>query len=94
MLLFAISVIEKIKQIPRKNLINLGLLLLLILVIALIVRQARKMNKFILMAIIFVTGTVFCFNWIYQRNEPKFLTPFVDLIAPFFPSAPSKKDHW
>jgi hypothetical protein len=29
------------------------------------------------------------FNWIYHRTEPKFLTPLVDRIAPFFPSAGS-----
>jgi len=27
------------------------------------------------------------FSWVYNRNEPKFLTPIVEKIAPFFPSA-------
>jgi hypothetical protein len=31
-------------------------------------------------------GLIF-FNWIYHRNEPKFLTPLVNRIAPFFPAA-------
>jgi hypothetical protein len=29
------------------------------------------------------------FNWVYERNEPKFMTPFVEKIAPFFPSKTS-----
>jgi len=32
-------------------------------------------------------GGLLFFNWIYHRSEPKFLTPFVDRIAPFFPTA-------
>ena len=29
------------------------------------------------------------FNWIYERNEPAFLTPIVEKIAPFFPAKDS-----
>ncbi len=39
--------------------------------------------------IVFVVVTLVGFHWIYSRNEPKFLTPFVDKLAPFFPSAGS-----
>jgi uncharacterized membrane protein YqjE len=94
MLLLAVSVMEKIKHLPRKSLVNLGLAMLALLVIFLIIKQARRMNKFVLLAVVLVTGVIFCFNWVYQRNEPKFLTPLVDYVAPFFPSAPTKKDHW
>ena len=38
-----------------------------------------------------VTVTVVGFHWIYNRQEPKFLTPLVDKIAPFLPSAGSYK---
>jgi hypothetical protein len=27
-------------------------------------------------------------TWTYQRNEPKFLSPLIDTLAQFFPSAP------
>jgi MFS superfamily sulfate permease-like transporter len=94
MLFFAVSALEKIRHLPRKSLINLGLGILILLVIVLLIKQARKMNKYVLLAIILVTIAVLSFNWVYQRNEPKFLTPVVDIIAPFFPSAPTKKDHW
>lgn len=94
MLFFAVSVLEKIRQLPRKNLINLGLGILVLLVVVLLIKQARKMNKYVLLAIVVVTVAVLGFNWVYQRNEPKFLTPVIDIIAPFFPSAPNKKNHW
>jgi MFS superfamily sulfate permease-like transporter len=94
MLFFAVSALEKIKHLPKKNLINFGLGLLILLVLILVIKQARKMNKYVLLAIVLVTCAVLSFNWVYMRNEPKFLTPMVDAIAPFFPSAPSTKDHW
>lgn len=94
MLFFAVSVLEKIRHLPRKNLINLGLGILVLLVVVLLIKQARKMNKYVLLAIVVVTVAVLGFNWVYQRNEPKFLTPVIDIIAPFFPSAPDKKNHW
>lgn len=36
--------------------------------------------------IILVSTTTVGFQWIWERNEPRFLTPYVNLIAPFFPS--------
>ena len=48
-----------------------------------------KMNKLIASIILFVAGTIVFFSWVYNRNEPKFMTPIVEKIAPFFPSAGS-----
>jgi hypothetical protein len=47
---------------------------------------AARMNKFVLFAIIAVTVLVVGITWVYERNEPKFLTPLIDTIAPFFPA--------
>ena len=45
------------------------------------------MNKVIAGVLILVVGAVVFFSWVYNRNEPKFLTPIVRSVAPFFPSA-------
>ena len=92
MLLFAVSVMEKLHGLPRKSLINLALAILVLIVVVILIKQAARMNKFILLTIVLVTLFVIMFTWVYQRNEPKFLTPFVDAVAPFFPSKP--KSHW
>jgi len=52
-------------------------------------RKIMRMNKVIAGVIVFVVGTVVFFSWVYNRNEPKFLTPLMDRLAPFFPSAGS-----
>ncbi len=46
-----------------------------------------RMNKIVAGVIVFVVVTVVFFSWVYNRNEPKFMTPIVEKIAPFFPSA-------
>ena len=45
--------------------------------------------KIIAAVIVFVVCTVVFFSWVYNRNEPPFMTPLVQRIAPFFPSAGS-----
>ena len=92
MLFFAVSALARLQNLPRKNLVNLGLGILVIIVAVIVIKQAARMNKFILATMIGLTLLVVCFSWVYQRNEPKFLTPLVDTIAPFFPAAPT--GHW
>ena len=47
--------------------------------------HAAQMNKVVLAMVILVSTTTVGFQWIWERNEPRFLTPYVNLIAPFFP---------
>lgn len=86
MLYFAVSAIEKIQHLPKKNLINLGLAALLVLVVIVLIKLAARMNKFVLGIIILVTFLVLMLTWVHERNEPKFLTPFIDTIAPYVPN--------
>jgi uncharacterized membrane protein len=85
MLFFCISAIEKVRQLPAKDLANLGLIVLVLIVAIFIIKQAAKMNRFVLFMILLVTALVVGFTWVYQRNEPRFLTPLIDGIAPFLP---------
>ena len=58
-----------------------------IIAAVMIFRKVVKMNKIIASVIVFVVCTIMFFSWAYNRNEPKFLTPIVERIAPFFPTA-------
>ena len=87
-MLLAVNVMEKLQHLPRKDLANLGLIVLVLIVAILIIKQAAKMNRFVLFMIILVTMMVVGLTWVYQRNEPKFLTPLIDGIAPFLPRRP------
>lgn len=89
MLLFAVTALEKLKAQPTGVWLKLGIAALAILVAVFVVRRILQMNKIIAGVLIFVVGVVVFFSWVYNRNEPKFLTPIVRLVAPFFPSAGS-----
>jgi hypothetical protein len=85
MLLFAVNVIHRLKALPRKDVVNFGIALLMLLVIILLIKMAARMNRFILGIVIVVVTIVVLGIWVYERNEPKFLSGFIDSIAPYFP---------
>ena len=87
MRLFAVTALEKIKNQPPEVWLKVGIAVLAVLVVVFVVRRILQMNKVIAGVLIFVVGAVVFFSWVYNRNEPKFLTPIVQLVAPFFPSA-------
>jgi len=87
MLLFAVSALEKVANVPGRIWLNLAIGILVFFAIVYVVKQAAQVNKIWLAIIVFVIVTLVGFHWIYSRNEPRFLTPLVDKIAPFFPSA-------
>jgi hypothetical protein len=86
MVFLAVSTLEKLKKVPGDVWLKLGAGVLILVVTIIILRKLAKVNKFVLFFIIVLTGTILGFNWIYERNEPKFLTPLVEKVAPFFPS--------
>ena len=53
------------------------------------VRHAAQINKLVLGLIVFLWLSVVSFQWVYERNEPRFLTPYVEQVAPFFPARSS-----
>jgi len=89
MLLFAVTAVEKLKTLPPSVWLKIGLAVAAVIVSVLVFRRVMKMNKIIAGVVVFVVVTVVFFSWVYNRNEPKFMTPLVQKIAPFFPSAGS-----
>lgn len=86
MLLFAVSALEKASRIPPSFWFKVVGGILAFLIVAVLLRKLLQVNKFIIAIVAFVFLGVVGFSWIYNRNEPAFLTPLVDRIAPFFPS--------
>ncbi len=89
MLLLAVTAMEKLKTAPPAVWVKIGIAVAAFIISILVLRRVMKMNKIIAAIIVFVVATVVFFSWVYNRNEPKFLTPLVERIAPFFPSAGS-----
>lgn len=83
---FAAGALSRLKDIPPDvwKFVAIGIVILVALVI--ILRKLVGTNKIWLTIIGAVTFSIVGFQWIYNRNEPKFLTPVISKIAPFFPS--------
>jgi hypothetical protein len=86
MLLLAASALEKAAKVPTMFWLKVVLAIIGFLLLVVIARKVMETNKVILLAITVVVVGVLGFQCIYERNEPAFLTPVVDAIAPFFPS--------
>ena len=87
MLLLAVSALEKAQSLKPEVWLKIGIAIVAFVAVILIYRRLMKVNKVVAGVILFVVFTVVFFSWVYNRNEPKFLTPIVEKIAPFFPSA-------
>jgi len=87
MLFVAETAMEKLQTLPPSVWLKIGIAVAAFIVAVFVLRRLLKMNKVIAGVILFVAGTVVFFSWVYNRNEPAFLTPLISRIAPFFPSA-------
>ena len=87
--MLAQSAVEKMKTLPPDVWLKIGIVIVSIIAAVLVFRRLMKMNKLIGGIIAFVVCSILFFSWVYNRNEPKFLTPIVERIAPFFPTAGS-----
>ena len=83
----ATTTLEKLQKIPPAFWMKVGLGVAGVIVVFIIIQKVLKVNKFVLGGVVFIGMGLIGFNMIYHRSEPKFLTPLVDRIAPFFPSA-------
>jgi hypothetical protein len=87
MLLLAVTALDKLKTLPPAIWLKIAIAIAAFILTIFLFRRVMKMNKIIASVIVFVVCTVVFFSWVYNRNEPKFMTPIVQRIAPFFPSA-------
>lgn len=87
MILLAVTAVEKMKTLKPEVWLKIGIVIVGFLLAVLLFRRIMRMNKIIAGVVVFVGLSVLFFSWVYNRNEPKFMTPIVEKIAPFFPSA-------
>ena len=86
MCMFALTAMEKLHAVPPSFWIKVGLVVLAIITIVIVLRGVAGTNKVVLGMVAFMVFTIVGVNWIYERNEPKFMTTVIDKVAPFFPS--------
>jgi hypothetical protein len=82
-----LSTITKMEgSLPDSDWLRFGVLLLVLLAVLQTVRLVSRVNRSVLF-VVFLIGLLGLFSsWVRHRNEPVFLTPVVDAVAPFFPA--------
>jgi apolipoprotein N-acyltransferase len=86
MLLFAATALEKASKVPGSFWLKVVLFIVGFILLVVILRKLAEVNKVAMLLVGMVVFGILGFSWIYERNEPAFLTPVVDAIAPFFPA--------
>lgn len=81
-----VTPLEKLQNVSGQFWIKVILGIVILSLIIFLFRKVMGMNKIILVIVLTVAFGVVGFNWIYNRNEPKALTPLVDILAQWFPT--------
>ena len=88
---FISAAFERVREIPNAFWVNLGVAVLLLILLVIILRKLAAVNTIVLVMAGIVAITGLGFSWIYERDEPKFMTPLVEKIAPLLPSKTTDK---
>jgi apolipoprotein N-acyltransferase len=87
----ATSMVAKMQGIPTGGWLRIGAAILALVLLVVVLRKVAKMNKIVLGIVVLLVVTIIGFNWIYERNEPAWATPFIEPISKFFPTRDSMK---
>ncbi|MBM3851988.1 MAG: hypothetical protein FJ399_02395 [Verrucomicrobia bacterium] len=80
------SLWDQVRSISKQTWINLAICVLAVVVIGRVWRGLKKINDFVPYIVAVLAAFLIFFYWVYERCEPRFLTPLVEKLAPFFPS--------
>lgn len=86
MWLLAATALEKAANVPSSFWLKVVLFIVGVIVLVVVLRKLAEINKIAMLMVAMLVFGILGFSWIYERNEPAFLTPVVDVIAPFFPA--------
>jgi hypothetical protein len=86
MLLLAASAFEKASALPSSFWLKVILGIVGFFLAVILLKKLFEVNKVILAAVAIISVAVICINWVYERNEPAFLTPTVNILAEFLPT--------
>jgi purine-cytosine permease-like protein len=85
-LLAAQSATDAFKRVPKQMWINIAICVVAVFMIVRLWRTLKQLNEFAPYLVAALAFAMIFFYWVYERSEPAFLSPFIEHIAPFFPS--------
>jgi hypothetical protein len=82
----ATTTADRLRAIPSDVWMKLALGVIGLVIALIILRKVAGMNKVVLTVVALFFATMGGFNWIYERSEPAWATPFVSVVAGFVPT--------
>jgi hypothetical protein len=86
MLFLAANTLDKLKDVPPKYWWIFAGCIVGFFLVVFVLKRLLRVNKVFLFVGVFVVCMFTFISWVYNRNEPAFLTPFVDQLAQFLPT--------
>lgn len=81
-----LTVSEMSGNLPESDWLRFGILLLVLLAALQVVRLISQVNRSVLLFFFAIGVGSLLTTWVRNRNEPAFLTPVVEAVAPWFPT--------
>jgi hypothetical protein len=86
MLFLAATAVDKLSKVPPMFWVKVVGAIAGFVIAILVLRKLLEVNKVLVIAISVISFSVLWFQWIYERNEPSFMTPIIEPMSQFFPS--------
>jgi flagellar biosynthesis protein FliQ len=77
---------ENIKSVPKDTWINLVICVVAVVVIVRLWKAMKQLNDFLPYIAATLASLLILFYWVYERKEPRFLTPVVEKLVHFLPT--------
>ena len=77
---------DRLRVIPSQVWLNLGICLVAVIVLVRLWRGLKQMNDFMPYFAAAFASFMILFFWVYNRTEPRFLTPVVEKLTYFLPT--------
>lgn len=80
------TAMDRLRAVPTEFWVRIGVIVLVVVGVVLALRKLAQMNKVVLCVGGGLLAALVGFNWIYERNEPRWASPAVGWMAGFFPT--------
>jgi hypothetical protein len=90
-ILATLTTAERIANVPSSTWWTIGLIIAGVFAVGPVFRKLREISSIWLALIALAALALLSAHWVRDRTEPAVLTPWVDLVAQFFPKKPAAK---
>jgi hypothetical protein len=83
-----------IESLPLDSVAIFLLLLIGVLALSIAIKYTARVNPYVLLAFLIVGSAGVFTSWTYNRNEPEFVTPVIDVLSHWLPQKEQADVHY